>query len=425
MDRYNGKVHVYQIGSDQPGEQNQFYRTKMDENLLKTGDLSLTARWPTYEDSGTFTCRVSSRKGDVLMEKQVWLKVKVKQVEVESGEESVLLPWTITEDLDGDVRVEWTDVRDRVVHVYQNGSDQPEEQDQRYRTRTRMDENLLKNKDLSLTLSRPTNGDGGRYTCIVYNKKGDVLMEKQVQLEVKVQQVMVESGEESVLLSCRTTQSLDGDVRVEWRDGYNRKVHVYQNGSDQPGEQDQIYRTRTKMDENLLENKDLSLTLIRPTDGDNNFYTCRVYNKDGAKLMEKKIQLEVIVQQVLVEVKSGVESVKLPCRTTKDLDGDVRVVWRDGIGRKVHVYQNGSDQPEEQNQFYRTRTRMDKNPLKNKDLSLTLSWPRERDRERYICIVYNRNGDVLMKTQVRLQVKAGTDQDQPEDIREPLMVQSV
>uniref|UniRef100_A0A087YLK0 Ig-like domain-containing protein n=1 Tax=Poecilia formosa TaxID=48698 RepID=A0A087YLK0_POEFO len=187
MDRYNGKVHVYQIGSDQPGEQNQFYRTKMDENLLKTGDLSLTARWPTYEDSGTFTCRVSSRKGDVLMEKQVWLKVKVKQVEVESGEESVLLPWTITEDLDGDVRVEWTDVRDRVVHVYQNGSDQPEEQDQRYRTRTRMDENLLKNKDLSLTLSRPTNGDGGRYTCIVYNKKGDVLMEKQVQLEVKGQ----------------------------------------------------------------------------------------------------------------------------------------------------------------------------------------------------------------------------------------------
>uniref|UniRef100_A0A096MCS1 Ig-like domain-containing protein n=1 Tax=Poecilia formosa TaxID=48698 RepID=A0A096MCS1_POEFO len=182
-------------------------------------------------------------------------------------------------------------------------------------------------------------------------------------MEPTVQQVMVESGEESVLLSCRTTQSLDGDVRVEWRDGYNRKVHVYQNGSDQPGEQDQIYRTRTKMDENLLENKDLSLTLIRPTDGDNNFYTCRVYNKDGAKLMLVLCCLSV--QQVLVEVKSGVESVKLPCRTTKDLDGDVRVVWRDGIGRKVHVYQNGSDQPEEQNQFYRTRTRMDKNPLKN------------------------------------------------------------
>ncbi|XP_014882888.1 uncharacterized protein LOC106944182, partial [Poecilia latipinna] len=187
--RDNRKVHVYQNGSDQPGEQDEFYRTRtrMDENLLKTGDLSLTLLWPSDGDGGIYSCRVYSRKGDVLMEKQVWLKVKVHQVEVESVVESVLLPWTITEDLDGDVRVEWRDSRDKKVHVYQNGSDQPEEQDQRYRTRTKMDENLLKNKDLSLTLRRPTDGDGGIFTCRVYNRKGDVLMKKQVQLEVKGQ----------------------------------------------------------------------------------------------------------------------------------------------------------------------------------------------------------------------------------------------
>ncbi|XP_014835664.1 PREDICTED: uncharacterized protein LOC106913621, partial [Poecilia mexicana] len=188
-DRNNWKVHVYQNGSDQPGEQDQFYRTrtKMDENLVENKDLSLTLSWPTYGDMNLYTCRVSSRKGDVLMEKDVWLWVKAQQVEVESGEESVLLPWRTREDLDGDVRVEWTDDRDRTVHVYQNGSDQLGDQDQRYRTRTRMDENLLENKNLSLTLRRPTGGDGGTYTCRVSNMKGDVLMKKQVQLKVKGQ----------------------------------------------------------------------------------------------------------------------------------------------------------------------------------------------------------------------------------------------
>ncbi|PWA19184.1 hypothetical protein CCH79_00019706, partial [Gambusia affinis] len=43
-----------------------------------------------------------------------------KQVEVKSGVESVLLPWRITESLDGDVKVEWKDEYDDLVHVYPN-----------------------------------------------------------------------------------------------------------------------------------------------------------------------------------------------------------------------------------------------------------------------------------------------------------------
>uniref|UniRef100_A0A087Y813 Ig-like domain-containing protein n=1 Tax=Poecilia formosa TaxID=48698 RepID=A0A087Y813_POEFO len=294
--RDNRKVHVYQNGSDQPGEQDEFYRTRtrMDENLLKTGLLSLILRRPTDGDENLYSCSVYNRKGDVLMEKQVWLKVKVpEQVKVESGVKSVLLPCRTTESLDGDTKVEWVDKYDRTVHVYQNGSNQPGEQHQYYRTRTKMDENLLKTKDLSLTLTCPTYEDRGIFTCRV-SRDRVILMVKQVNLWVKAQdQVEVESGEESVLLPCRTPESLPGDVRVEWRDSRDRKVHVYQNGSDQPGEQDQFYRTRTKMDENLLENKDLSLTLRRPRERDSNTYICRVYSGDRNVLMEKDIQLQV------------------------------------------------------------------------------------------------------------------------------------
>ncbi|XP_054912098.1 myelin-oligodendrocyte glycoprotein-like [Poeciliopsis prolifica] len=158
----------------------------MDEDPLRTGDLSLTLLWPIFKDEGIYTCSVL-RDGDMLMEKRVLLWVKVPKVEVESGVESVLLPWRITERLDGGVKVEWKDEDNKKVHVYQNGSDQPGEQDQKYRTRTKMDGNALKNKNLSLTLTCPTFRDTGTYTCSVYNRDGDMLMRKQVSLQVKGQ----------------------------------------------------------------------------------------------------------------------------------------------------------------------------------------------------------------------------------------------
>ncbi|XP_043954357.1 uncharacterized protein LOC122820806 [Gambusia affinis] len=409
----NRMVHVYQNGSDQSEEQNLIYRNKMDVNLLKTGDLSLTLKCPSDEDENIYTCRVYNKNGDILMKKDVWLKVKGQQVEVELGEKFVLLPCKTRENLDGDVKVEWMDGYNRKVHVYQNGSDQPGEQNQIYRTRTKMDENLLKTKDLSLTLMKPTDGDRGIYTCRVYKKDGDILMEKDVWLKVKGQQVVVESGVESVLLPCRTRENLDGNIKVEWMDNTYRKVHVYQNGSDQPGEQNEIYKDRTKMDENLLENKNLSLTLKWPRFGDTGFYTCRVCN-DGDILIVKQINLQVKVQQV--EVESGVESVLLPWRTRENLDGDVKVEWMDEENRMVHVYQKDSDQPGKQNQIYKDRTKMDENLLKNKNLSLTLKWPTDGDRGIYTCRVY-KDRNILMEKQINFQVKAWTLRVQPEDTR--------
>ncbi|XP_033182612.1 butyrophilin-like protein 10 [Anabas testudineus] len=170
------------------------------------------------------------------------------------------------------------------------------------------------------------------------------------------------------------TVHLPKDVKVVWRDSYNKKVHVYQNGSDQPEEQHQFYRGRTEMKRNLLKPGDLSLTLKFPTDWDRGTFTCTVYNREGNILMKKHVYLKVKVQQV-VEVDSGVESVLLPWKTTVQLPEDVKVEWTDSLNKKVHVYQKGSDQPEEQHKFYRGRTEMKRNLLKPGDLSLTLKYP--------------------------------------------------
>ncbi|XP_036967062.1 uncharacterized protein LOC119026689 isoform X2 [Acanthopagrus latus] len=407
-DRYiiNRKVHVYENGSDQPDQQDQVYkdRTEMKKDLLKTGDLSLTLINPTYRDTDIYTCTVYNRKEHILMEKHVELQVKVYQVEVDSGAESVQLPCKTIVHLPVDTKVVWRDGDDRKVHVYQNSSDQPEEQYSEYRGRTEMKRNLLKPGDLSLTLKFPRERDSNTYTCTIY-REGRRLMKKQVELKVKVYQVEVDSGAESVQLPCKTTVHLPKDAKVEWRARYiiNRKVHVYENGSDQPDQQDQVYKDRTEMKKDLLKTGDLSLTLINPTYRDTDIYTCTVYNRKEHILMEKHVELQVKVYQV--EVDSGAESVQLPCKTTVRLPEDAKVVWRDRDNWKVHVYQNGSDQPEEQDRYYRGRTEMKRNLLEPGDLSLTLKYPTDWDSDTYTCTVYNREGHKLMKKQVELKVK--------------------
>ncbi|XP_067378962.1 butyrophilin-like protein 2 [Channa argus] len=336
------------------------------------------------------------------------------QVEVDSGVESVQLPCKTTVCLPVYARVQWKNNKDKMIHVYQNGSDQPEEQFYCYKGRTEMKRNLLKTGDLSLTLKYPTDEERGACSCTIYSREGNILMKKVVMLQVKVQQVEVDSGVESVQLPCKTTVHLPEDVTVEWRDSNCRKVHVYQNGSDQPEEQHSSYRGRTEMKRNLLKTGDLSLTLKYPTDLDKMTFTCTVYSREGNILMKKDVKLQV--KDCKVEVEEGVESVQLPFRTIGDLLEDATVWWRDSINRKVHKYENCSDQPEEQDGFYRGRTEIKKDLLKTGDFSLTLKHPTVRDTGTYVCRISGRN-IWRMKT-VLLKVKKRTqDKDETVDIR--------
>ncbi|XP_063325337.1 uncharacterized protein LOC134624296 [Pelmatolapia mariae] len=440
-DRELTVTQVHSNNSDHLKQLDNLYcgRGKMNKDLLRTGDLSLTLKYPTERDSGGYICTIYRDK-DILRQKVV-LQVKepfliwnivlvvllvvlvllvvcggllfyfrqyfmsVYQVEVKSGVESVQLPCKTTIRLPENAKVEWKDgsIYDRKVHVYQNGSDKPEEQHEDYRGRTEMKRSLLKPGDLSLTLKYPTDEDTNTYTCTVYSKEGNILMKKDVVLifrdyaEVKP----VHSEVEYVELPCKTTLNLLEVAKVEWKERGNRKVHVYENGSDQPEEQHQDYRDRTQMNEDLLRTGDLSLTLKYPTEEDNSIYTCTVYSMEGNILLKKQVKLKVIVCQV--EVEEGAESVQLPFKTSRNLPEDSEVEWVHYNPKKtIHVYKNGSDQPEEQDQDYRNRTKLNEDLLKTGDLSLTLKYPTERDSGEHKCVVY---GKIWREKTVLLKVK--------------------
>ncbi|XP_026178649.1 uncharacterized protein LOC113139538 isoform X2 [Mastacembelus armatus] len=356
-------------------------------------------------------------------------------VEVYEGVGSVLLPCQISS-VPLRPTVVWSryDLTPSTIHQRYPEGDDFKNQNQRFRDRTSMKTDTLVTGDLSLTLRRPCLSDSGNYTCTV-TVFGNEQRLADVELQVKdpfppwakglvavsvvlvvlavavglfiycyyfrtVPQVEVESGAESVQLPFRTTTDLPEDVTVEWRDWNNRKVHVYQDGSDRPEKQDEFYRNRTEMKKDLLRTGDLSLTLKHPIC--RGIYICRVYNREGRVLREKQVKLWDKVPQEEVVVESGAESVQLPFITTADLPGDVTMKWKDKDNRKVHVYQDGSDRPEEQDEFYRNRTEMKKDLLRTGDLSLTLKHPTDRDI--FTCRVY-REGRVLMEKDVKLEVK--------------------
>ncbi|KAK5610678.1 hypothetical protein CRENBAI_001565 [Crenichthys baileyi] len=149
-------------------------------------------------------------------------------------------------------------------------------------------------------------------------------------------------------------------------------------------------------------------------------YCASAVNSKKSELLLPSLQLIflfVVLSACQVEVEEGAESVLLPFRTTPELPGDAVVEWRDSKDRKVHVFENGSDQPEEQDQFYRNRTKMNEDLLNTGDLSLVLKRPTKRDSREYRCEVSSRN--IRRRKTVQLKVKAPTVQvqNQPEDIR--------
>ncbi|KAM4714220.1 muscle M-line assembly protein unc-89-like isoform 2-T5 [Anableps anableps] len=221
-------------------------------------------------------------------------------------------------------------------------------------------------------------------------------------------QVQVFEGAESILLPCQVPVSKSNGSTSVWdrEDLRIPTVHVRQPDGDYLKDQNQRYEGRTSMMEEALQTGDLSLTLRRPTFADSGTFTCTV-RRLGEDLHQEAVELLVkVLQSETVEIREGVKSVLLPFKTNKGLPQDVRVEWTRSDQRqiRIHVFENGQTQSEQQEGSYKGRTKMKADLLKTGDLSLTLRTPQLKDYGLYDCVV-SRRGEKLLQKAVTLRVK--------------------
>ncbi|KAL4009020.1 hypothetical protein ACER0C_002872 [Sarotherodon galilaeus] len=212
------------------------------------------------------------------------------EVEGNAEAESVQLPCQYSGFIpDDNPTVTWTrnNLDPTTVHLRREEGDDLKGQNRRYSGRTSMRPDALDSLDFSLTLRKPQLTDSGKYSCTL----SDGREERQL-TTVQLYREEVDSGE-FVQLPCKTTLHLAEDAKVEWMDSGDHRVHVFQNGLDQPVGQSQDYRGRTEMYANLVKTGDLSLFLDRPTEKDTNIYTCSVYSREGNILLMKQVKLYV------------------------------------------------------------------------------------------------------------------------------------
>ncbi|KAG2462609.1 MOG protein, partial [Polypterus senegalus] len=188
-------VHLSIAGEDQPESQHKSYRNRTQifhENLL-IGDYSLKLKKTEVQDEGKYRCVVHSRtqSEEVVVELKSVERLFVTGTNgplfVYAGGEIVLNCFVDTHIPIEKLEVQWVKTEDgseTLVHLFVEGEDQPESQNQLYKGRTELSNESLADGNFSLKLKSVGIKDKGIYKCKVHTNTESA--ETTIELDVGV-----------------------------------------------------------------------------------------------------------------------------------------------------------------------------------------------------------------------------------------------
>ncbi|XP_032903494.1 butyrophilin subfamily 1 member A1-like, partial [Amblyraja radiata] len=285
------------------------------------------------------------------------------------------------------------------VHLYTSGQDRAEVQDEAYRGRTELFREEFPHGNASLKLKRVKVSDAGMYTCSISTPTSRQQEALRLQVEgefyviVPDYPVVAMVGEDA-LLECQKVPdtSLDA-LEVRWfTTSPESPVHLYTSGQDRAEVQDEAYRGRTELFREEFPHGNASLKLKRVKVSDAGMYTCSISTPTSRQQEALRLQVEeefyVIVPDYPVVAMVG-EDALLECQKVPDTSLDaLEVRWfTTSPESMVHLYTNGQDRAEVQDEAYRGRTELFREEFPHGNASLKLKRVKVSDAGMYTCSI--------------------------------------
>uniref|UniRef100_A0A3Q3LNI8 Ig-like domain-containing protein n=1 Tax=Mastacembelus armatus TaxID=205130 RepID=A0A3Q3LNI8_9TELE len=275
-------VFVHHLWSDPDTQHPSFKeRVELKDSQMKDGDVSVTLKDVTLNDTGTYECRVIQTPGGIWMstlhlnvaEAGEFLSRHITFVHVASEPgDTVTLPCQAPRSSEILI-LQWTrpDLHPEYVFVHHLWSD-PDTQHPSFKERVELKDSQMKDGDVSVTLKDVTLNDTGTYECRVIQTPGGIWMST-LHLNVAEADIRVHThmSLSAVYIYCELITVNKNPVLFDLHEG----VEV-------PEYQDKQFSGRVQFDKDILREGRVRLHVSRLRTEDSGLYRCSVKTDIGA-----------------------------------------------------------------------------------------------------------------------------------------------
>ncbi|ELK30011.1 Butyrophilin-like protein 2 [Myotis davidii] len=410
-------VHLYEDGRDKPEEAMVEYlgRTELVKNVMHKGIVVLKILNVQPSDNGQYCCEFKNGSfyNDTVIELKVAGAFQVQgphdPLVAMLGGEAELPCFLSPPQSIKNMQISWNrSLPSRVVHLYEDGRDKPEEAMVEYLGRTELVKNVMHKGIVVLKILNVQPSDNGQYCCEFKNGSfyNDTVIELKVAALGSHPQFHVEvTRSRQVRLEC-TSEGWFPQPKVQWMDSEGREIPAESETHTQ--DKDGLFHVTTSLLLRETSQKNLTCSVWNPvlnqkTEEQLCICTDNVHFGMSHQYVKGAFQVQG-PHDPLVAMLGG--EAELPCFLSPPQSiKNMQISWNRSLpSRVVHLYEYGRDKPEEAMKEYFKRTKLVENVMHKGIVVLRILTIQPSDNGQYHCVI--QNGSFYSDTMIELKVAA-------------------